>query len=407
MPWIVRMLLLLSASLLILYGYVIRRLAWALARWTGHSVSRWRWRLAGVAVAMNLYPLVALGGYLLDSSFWRTALRGGHPLVDALLTYPFWIGLLVALQLFVIFLLLDLGRALARLWGRNPEVWIARLMLGAGAVVLLYTPIRAYWDTRQIRIREQVIVSERLPAEIPEMRLVHISDLQLDARTDADLVKRFIEKVNALRPDLVFFTGDLVTSGTEYIEPAAAWLGAVRARYGVYACLGDHDFWADPRRVPQSLRRHGVLLLDDESRSIAAGSTSFHLTGVTNIYRRRPAPEILARLAAEKPKGQFSILIAHQPSPSLVQWAKEQDYDLFLAGHTHGGQIALPLPGFRLALARLETPFVSGAHDVGSLWVNVTNGLGLTFAPLRFHAPAEITLLRIVPQRALEEGDRE
>lgn len=406
MPWIVRMLFLLSASLLILYGYVIRRLAWALAHWTGHPVSRWRWRLAGVAVVMNLYPLVALGGYFLDSSFWRTALRGGHSLVDALLTYPFWIGLLAALQLFVILLLLDLGRALARLWGKNPEVWIARLMLGACAAVLLYTPIRAYWDTRQIRIREQVIVSERLSAEIPEIRVVHISDLQLDARTDTDLVRRFIEKVNALRPDLVFFTGDLVTSGTEYIEPAAAWLGAARARYGVYACLGDHDFWADPRRVPQSLRRHGVLLLDDESRSITVGSASFHLTGVTNIYRRRPAPETLARLAAEKPKGRFSILIAHQPSPSLVQWAKEQDYDLFLAGHTHGGQIALPLPGFRLALARLETPFVSGAHDVGSLWVNVTNGLGLTFAPLRFHAPAEITLLRIVPKGALEEGDR-
>ncbi|GBC78178.1 3',5'-cyclic adenosine monophosphate phosphodiesterase CpdA [bacterium HR08] len=400
MPWIVRMLLLLGASLLILYGYVIWRLAWALAQRTGRSAQHWRKRLWPIAALLTLYPAVAIGGYLLDAPFWRTALRNGHPLVDALLTYPFWIGLLVALQLFVIFLLLDGGRALARLWTKSADRGIARAMLGLTLIVLVYTPIRAYRDTRQIRLREQVITSEKLPADIEELRVVHISDLQLDARTEAALVQRFIERVNALRPDLVFFTGDLVTSGTEYIEPAAAGLGAVRARHGVYACLGDHDYWADPRRVPESLRRHGIVLLDDASRSISVGNASLHLTGVTNIYRRRPSPETLARLAEEKPAGRFSILMAHQPSPSLVQWAKAQDYDLFLAGHTHGGQIVLPFFGLRLALARLETPYVSGAYDVGSLWVNVTNGLGLTFAPLRFHAPAEIVLLRLMPLKA-------
>jgi hypothetical protein len=399
MPWIVRMLLLLCTSLLILYGYTIWRLAWALSHQTGRPARTWQKRLWLVAVVLNLYPIVAIGGYVLDATSWRTMLRGGHPIVDAFLTYPFWIGLLVALQLCLVFLFLDLGRALARLWAKDADRWAARAMLLFAALVLVYTPIRAYTDTRQIRVREQVIASEKLPAEIAELRIVHLSDLQLDARTDASLVRRYIERANALQPDLAFFTGDTVTSGTEYIEAAAAWLGAVRARYGIYACLGDHDYWADPRRVPESLSRHGVVLLDDASRSLELGPISLHIAGVTNIYRRRPSSETLARLAAEKPAGHFSILIAHQPSPSLVQWAKEQEYDLLLAGHTHGGQIALPFFGLRLALARLETPFVSGAYDVGTLWVNVTNGLGLTFAPLRFHAPAEIVLLRIVPMR--------
>ncbi|MCS6818263.1 MAG: metallophosphoesterase [Blastocatellia bacterium] len=399
MPWIIRMLLLLCTSLFVLYGYVIWRLAWALSQRTGQPARRWQKRLWLVAALLNLYPVVAIGSYALDASFWRTAFRGGHPIVDAFLTYPFWIGLLVTLQLFLLFLFLDLARVISRLWRKNFEAWIVRLMLGLSIVVLIYTPIRAYVDTRQIRVREQVIASEKLPADVAELRIVHLSDLQLDPRTDASLVKRYIEMANALRPDLVVFTGDTVTSGTEYIESAAAWLGTVRARYGVYACLGDHDYWADPRRVPESLSRHGVLLLEDASRSIEAGPVSLHLTGVTNIYRRRPSPETLARLAAEKPAGHFSILIAHQPSPSLVQWAKAHGYDLFLAGHTHGGQIALPFFGFRLALARFETPFVSGTYDVGTLWVNVTNGLGLTAAPLRFHAPAEIVLLRIVPMR--------
>jgi len=397
MPWIVRMLLLLCTSFFILYGFVIWRLTWALSRWSGQPAQKWRRRLWLVAGVLNLYPAVVIGGYALDSAFWRTALRGGHPIVDLLLTYPFWIGLLVVLQLLVIFLTLDMVRAVARLGVTISDRWIAGGMLGFTLIVLIYTPIRSYVDTRQIRLREQVIVSERLPADAPELRVVHISDLQMDARTDAALVRRFIEQVNALQPDLVFFTGDLVTSGTEYIEPAAAWLGTVRARYGVYACLGDHDYWADPHHVSESLRRHGVVLLEDESRSVSVGTLSLHLTGVTNIYRRRPSPETLARLAAEKPDGRLLILIAHQPSPALVQWAKDQEYDLLLAGHTHGGQIALPIFGFRLALARLETPYVSGAYDVGSLWVNVTNGLGLTAAPLRFHAPAEIVLIRLVP----------
>jgi predicted MPP superfamily phosphohydrolase len=79
----------------------------------------------------------------------------------------------------------------------------------------------------------------------------------------------------------------------------------------------------------------------------------------------------------------------------LVKHAEENDYDLFLAGHTHGGQIAFPLPGFLLTGSSFETPYVSGFYRAGSMLVSVTNGLGLTLAPVRYNAPAEITLITL------------
>ena len=95
------MLLLLGASRLILYGYVIWRRAWAIALRSWRSTRFWLKRLWPIAALFNLYPAVASGGYLLDAAFWRTALRGGQSRVDARLTYPFWIGLRVALQLYL------------------------------------------------------------------------------------------------------------------------------------------------------------------------------------------------------------------------------------------------------------------------------------------------------------------
>ncbi|HSF23722.1 MAG TPA: metallophosphoesterase, partial [Blastocatellia bacterium] len=89
----------------------------------------------------------------------------------------------------------------------------------------------------------------------------------------------------------------------------------------------------------------------------------------------------------------LSILLTHQPSTWLVRLAADREFDMFLGGHTHGGQIVFPLPGFLLTGSSFETDYVTGFHRVGSMLVSINNGLGLTLAPIRYHAPAEVTLI--------------
>jgi predicted MPP superfamily phosphohydrolase len=209
------------------------------------------------------------------------------------------------------------------------------------------------------------------------------------------IIRKYVDKVNKLKPDIVFFTGDLVTSGTKYIERGAQELGRLKSKYGTYACLGDHDNWASASQVVQSLNSNGVRTFDDQNHYVALGRDSILVTFITNIYSRRPGVSQLHTLFGQQPRGVLDIVVTHQPSEELVELAAEKGYNLFLAGHTHGGQIVFRPFGYLVTPPRLESPFFRGTQFVERMFVSINNGLGLTLAPLRFNAPAEITLIRI------------
>src|SRR6185503_4694533 len=161
------------------------------------------------------------------------------------------------------------------------------------------------------------------------------------------------------------------------------------------ACLGDHDFFSNSDMVSRSLEENGITLLDNSAKVIAVGSASLSLTGITNVYRTRPAPKALASLEQARAQSAVNILLTHQPSEWLVNYAAERGYDLLVAGHTHGGQIVFPLPGFLLTGSSFETSYVTGFYRVGPMLVSINNGLGLTLAAVRYHAPAEVTLITL------------
>jgi predicted MPP superfamily phosphohydrolase len=123
--------------------------------------------------------------------------------------------------------------------------------------------------------------------------------------------------------------------------------------------------------------------------------SSILITGVTQIYSRKISAEDLDQLLSKAPAADLKILLVHQPSPFIIESAQKNGYNLVLAGHTHGGQIRFKPLGFTFTPSMLETPYFSGIFKVGKLYVTVTNGIGLTFAPVRYQAPAEITNLVI------------
>ncbi|MFQ5771133.1 MAG: metallophosphoesterase, partial [bacterium] len=272
-----------------------------------------------------------------------------------------------------------------------------RVIIALFLLFSIYVLCKVIADTTRIRVSETILTYRHLPRSFGSLTIAHISDVQADARTGKRKIKRYVKKVNKLRPDIIFFTGDLVTSGKKYIEAGANVLRNFEAQYGIYACLGDHDYWADENKVIHSLNYNGIKSLEDTNQFIRVGNDSLLVTFVTNIYNKRPSLDKLNLLMGQQPRGILDIIVTHQPSESLIELAAERGYHLFLAGHTHGGQIIFRPFGIEITPPRMESPFYKGTYRVGRMLVSVNSGLGLTLAPLRYNAPAEITLIKIMP----------
>lgn len=403
MPWSVRMVLLIAAGGSLFHLFVARRLVTALASITGWPRRRLRLSIAVAVVYLILYPLVTLGAY---SFGFAGTLQKYEALVDAALTYPFWVGIIVSVQLALIWLLADVVRLIFYpLYRKNKAQWVniqSRLVVMLACGLVVFVVARVYNDTATVRVRQTEFLVRDLPNELDGLRIVHSGDIQVDSRTNGAKLEAYVKAVNELQPDLILFCGDLVTSGTRYIDQGAAAMARMSSTYGTYACLGDHDYFSDKQLVSRALSENGVKLLDDATTGVIVGSSLVAITGITNVYRMRAVESSLEDIEKRRPPAPLSIFLTHQPSEPLVKFAAERRYDLFLAGHTHGGQIVLPLPGILITGSTLETRYVSGFEQVGSMLVSVTNGLGLTLAPIRYNAPAEVTMIRI--RRATPAG---
>lgn len=400
MPWLLRMTLIVVSSLIAVYAYELWKLSAAISVLSNWSRAAVRLFAAAIVVLLNLYPVFFLVGWAANGAPFLRWLRQSPRWVDYLLTQPFWITVVVAVELLPFLLLTDLIKLpLPGLYRSHRMAWVrieSRVVVAALCIVGIYVVARAVWDTTRVRVRIESAPIEKLAPGLEGLRLVHISDVQADRYTSADRLRRYVEAVNKSDADLVVFTGDLVTSGQRYITVGAEAIGRIRSRYGVFATLGDHDFWSGAEPIGAALERRGVHIEQNGHALLEINGHSVLVTTVTDIYSQRPSANDLKRLAAEKPAADLAILISHQPTPRLLDFARRAGYQLFLAGHTHGGQVVFrPLGTFRLTPSMIETRYFSGVHRIDGALLSVNNGLGFTFAPIRYHAPAEVTLLRL------------
>ena len=399
MPWALRMLLMFALAGALFQLYVARKTINAVSNATGWSKQRVRLSAIAVAIWVVLYPLLMLGGYLLNFDQVFQAFQKANLARDVLFTFPFWVGVIFAIQIAMPLLIMDGAKLLLfPLYKKHKVKWLkveSLLVIAFAIAGAVYVIARIYNDTFTLRTRETEMRIANLPKELDGFRIAQIADMQADGRTNGRLLQTYVERVNGLKPDIILFGGDLVTGGTDYIETGAEAMSKMEARYGVYACLGDHDFFSNRDMVARSLVENGITLLDNSAKVIPVGSAQLSLTGITNVYRTRPAPRTLASLEQGREESAVRILLTHQPSEWLVDYASERGYDLLVAGHTHGGQIVFPLPGFLLTGSSFETAYVTGFYKVGPMLVSINNGLGLTLAAVRYHAPAEVTLITL------------
>ncbi|MBC8131920.1 MAG: metallophosphoesterase [Deltaproteobacteria bacterium] len=292
------------------------------------------------------------------------------------------------------------------------SVLLAPLALAARFIFLVSTaPVLAAWMGlagicaavtlwQRPRIRRYVVDVEGLPELFEGYRLAQISDLHCGPFASGPRVLRWVSTVNAQDADLIAVTGDLIASGAAFVPVVASALGGLRARDGVFASMGNHDYFTDGESLVTALEGHGVTVLRNRGVDIVRGSSAIHVAGADDTWSKRA--DMDRTLAGRRPETPV-VLLAHDPE--LFLDAVDRGVALTLSGHTHGGQLGLPLFARKLNLARLMTPFTTGFYRVGQATLYVNRGLGTTGPPVRLGVPPEIavfTLRRAVPATVKE-----
>jgi predicted MPP superfamily phosphohydrolase len=325
-----------------------------------------------------------------------------HTAVGQVAIWSAYIWLGVMFLLFTAVLAADAGRllaAIARRISSNPVVdaerrtFIARASAAAIAIVVSGLSVLAVRSAlRPVEVRRIRVRLARLPRAQHGLTIVQITDLHVGPTIGRDIVEDIVTRTNALTPDIVAITGDLVDGSVSELRDAVAPLANLRARHGVYFVTGNHEYFSNAEAWVNELPRLGIRVLGNERVSIGEGDASFDLGGIEDRSAHRyggllPEAALSRALEGRDPRREL-VLLAHQPR-SMFE-AAAYGVGLQISGHTHGGQI-WPF-GY---LVRLQQGFFPGLHRRGDAQIYVSRGTGYWGPPMRLAEPAELTHLTL------------
>jgi predicted MPP superfamily phosphohydrolase len=281
----------------------------------------------------------------------------------------------------------------------------AQIGLQALGSVLLYWG--ALIEPRRLQLTEKTLEMPSLPGGAPPIRLLHVSDIHMErpGRREADL----LALAEATQPDLIVITGDYLNlsynRNPRAVKAVQDLLRRLHAPHGVYAVLGSPP--VDLREVvPPLFADLPTCLLRDQWVSADLGEgRQVHILGLDCNHDREEDGKRLAELAAQGPKDGVRVLLYH--SPELMPEAKQHGFDLYLCGHTHGGQVRLPLYGAVLTSSELGKRYVMGHYAEEGTHLYVSRGVGfegLSAPRVRFLSPPEIALFTLHPPAATPDA---
>lgn len=230
-----------------------------------------------------------------------------------------------------------------------------------------------------------------LAAEFEQYRIVQISDIHTDKWTNEERLSRIFRLVNSQQPDLIAITGDFVTAKQQMFLPKlAATIGQLAPKDQTVAVLGNHDHWVDSQAVKQLLLHAGIINLDNTVYTLQRGTATMHIAGVDDILVGKDRLDLVLKQLNDD---GAAILLAHEPDFAASSAATKR-FDLQLSGHSHAGQIRLPLlkPFF---LPPLSQKYYAGRYQVGEMILYTNRGIGTSLLPLRFNARPEITVFTL------------
>ena len=368
-------------------------------------------RLAKTRKARMLLTAAVLAVYLAlfflnFGVFGRRASPTRMTWYDALISAPFEWWVVCSLVAFLAAMLLWPVRRVARSAGalasagrrqfleRSASAVVAAPFV-AGAYGLLYGRLNLQTTQQRIRLA-------RLPKAFTGFRIAQLSDIHIGPFMPEDEIRKYVRITNDLKPDLIALTGDFVTWDPSTQRAVVNALTGLHAPFGIFGCLGNHEAWSHTEdSITRMFQQVGIRILRRERVPVTAQGESFNLIGVDFETRRHmvAGSEKFVRTYLEGVEslmvpGTVNILMSH--NPDTFDRAAELGIDLSLAGHTHGGQVALEFVSPEIAPSRLVTPYVAGWFQKpgGQLYVN--RGIGTIGVPMRIGAPPEITVYELV-----------
>jgi predicted MPP superfamily phosphohydrolase len=255
-------------------------------------------------------------------------------------------------------------------------------------------------ESRWFEVTRRQVPIANLPPSLDGLRIVQLTDIHLGPWTSVGRVQRIVDCANRLDPDLIALTGDYVIRAPEYIPQVASALAGLRARVGVVAVLGNHDWYQGGPQCASEITRAGAHFIDNTRRFVTPERTlsdtpaGLCVAGVGDLWcDRQDYDAALANLPPDMPR----LLLSHNPDvaeePAFVQSGHR--VDLMLAGHTHGGQIRLPLVGAPFTNSRFGQKYARGLVQGPTCPVFVCRGLGMTYLPVRFGSVPEIAVIEL------------
>ncbi len=246
-------------------------------------------------------------------------------------------------------------------------------------------------EPKWLSLERLQIPIRRLHSALEGFRIVQLSDFHLFPFTNIELVREAVEAANELKPDLVLLTGDYVLSMADSIFELAPVLSGLNAKNGVYACLGNHDLWTDQAVVRAGLEESGLPLLKNEGVAITAGRSTLYVAGLDDGWSGKPD---LERALEHAPRGAPVVLLHHEPDFADAN-SLDGRVTLQLSGHSHGGQVRMPLIG-SFVLPDYGRKYDMGLYRVNDMWLYTNRGIGVIWPPVRFNCRPEVTEITLV-----------
>lgn len=283
---------------------------------------------------------------------------------------------------------------------RLPRMLTRRqFILGSGAgLVLGGAGYARFLEPRWLKITRPTVPLVGPPGAAP-LRILHLSDLHLSSEVPLAFIDEAIHRGLAEKPDLIAITGDFTTGRLAKIDAYAGVLAQLSAAAPTFACLGNHDGgpWArwpgaleGPDRVMELLRRANIACLQNECREVRIGERAVQLIGVGDLWNGMCVPAMAFRAAPARGSA-LRVVLNHNPDAKTL--LQPYDWDLMLSGHTHGGQVRIPLVGTPFAPVE-DKRYVAGLYAWEQRWLHVSCGVG-NLHGVRLNCRPELSLLTV------------